>query len=226
MEENSINLGEMFKALRKRWQLIVAITLVITLLASVMSFFLTKPKYETSIKLFVGKEQTTGEGYDNSEILMYQKLLKTYSEVIKTKDLVKTAVKAASMDLNPKDVLSNLTVVPMSDTQILEIKYESNSPEEAMKVINGIKKEFIRISVDIVPNGNIQVLEEATFPENPVSPNKKMNIVIGFLLGAMIGVGSCFLLEFLDNTYKSIDKLEKDFKIPVIGVIPKMNNED
>ena len=59
-------------------------------------------------------------------------------------------------------------------------------------------------------------------PENPVSPNKKLNIAIAFLLGLMVSVGLSFLLEFLDNTYKNKEQLEKDLEIPVIGAIPKI----
>ena len=47
-----------------------------------------------------------------------------------------------------------------------------------------------------------------------------MNIAIAFLLGLMIGVGLALLLEFLDNTFKNKEQLEREFEIPVIGSIP------
>ena len=50
-----------------------------------------------------------------------------------------------------------------------------------------------------------------------------MNIVIAFLLGLMVSVGIVFLLEYLDNTYKNKDQLERDLDIPVIGIIPDTN---
>ncbi len=55
-----------------------------------------------------------------------------------------------------------------------------------------------------------------------MSPNKKMNIAIAFLLGLMVSVGISFLLEFLDNTYNNKEQLEKELDIPVIGTIPKI----
>ena len=51
-----------------------------------------------------------------------------------------------------------------------------------------------------------------------------MNIAIAFLLGLMIGVGLAFLLEFLDNTFKNKDQLERELEIPVIGTIPTVND--
>ncbi|PTR86723.1 capsular biosynthesis protein, partial [Bacillus anthracis] len=55
-------------------------------------------------------------------------------------------------------------------------------------------------------------------------PNKKMNIAIAFLLGLMVSVGLAFLLEFLDNTFKTKEQLEREFNIPVIGIIPTVKD--
>ena len=220
MEEQVIRLDELFEALKKRWLMIVSITLIATIIAAVFSFFIIKPQYEASTKVFIGKDGTENQRYSQSDVLMYQNLMKTYSEAIKTKDLISRSLEGTNLKLEPANVLENLTVVTVTDTQILQIKYKSKNPQEAKAVIEGISEEFIKTSKELVPNGNIQIIEAVELPENPVSPNKKMNIAIAFLLGLMVGVGMAFLLEFLDNTFKSKDQLERELDIPVIGAIP------
>ncbi|MCF0149666.1 MAG: capsular biosynthesis protein [Clostridium sp.] len=220
MEEQVIRLDELFEALKKRWLMILSITLIATILSAALSFFVIKPEYEASTKVFIGKDESDSQGYNQNDVLMYQKLMKTYSEAIKTKDLVSRSLSGTSLDLKPSEVLSNLTVVTVSDTQILQVKYKSKNPQEAKTVIEEVSDEFIKTSKELVPNGNIQVIEAVELPQNPVSPNKKMNIAIAFLLGLMVGVGLAFLLEFLDNTFKNKDQLEREFEIPVIGSIP------
>ena len=230
MEENSmldeevISIGEILESLKKRWKLIFICTMAVTILVTVFTLFFIKPKYETSTKLFVGKEQGTEQVYNNSDVQMYQQLLKTYSEVISTRDTAKAAISSENLDLKVKDILSNLSVVTLTDTQILQIKYESTNPEEGLKVIEGVKEAFMKKAVELVPNGNIQVLEEAVFPERPVSPNKKMNIAMGLIFGLIIGVGLAFLLEFLDNSFRSKEQLEKALDIPVLGTIPVISD--
>lgn len=222
MEEQVIRLDELFEALKKRWLMIVVITLLATVASAVFSFFIIKPQYEASTKVFIGKDDGEGQAYNQNDVMMYQKLMKTYSEAIKTKDLVSRSLKGTSLDLEPQEVLNNLTVVSVTDTQILQIKYKSKNPKEAQVVIEEIAEEFINTSKELVPNGNIKIIEAVELPEKPVSPNKKMNIAIAFLLGLMVSVGLAFLLEFLDNTFKNKEQLERELDLPVLGSIPNM----
>ena len=225
MEEQVISLSEIFEALKKRWIMIVAITLTATIVSGIISFFVIDPVYETSTKVFIGKDESDDAAYNSSDINMYQQLLQTYAQAIKTKDLVNRAISGLSYDeLEASSVVDALTVNPISSTQILEIKYKSKDAEEAKDVLKGITDEFIVTAKELVPNGNVRVIEEVELPENPVSPNKKMNIAIAFLLGLMVSVGLVFLLEYLDNTYKNKDQLEKELGIPVLGAIPDIES--
>ena len=76
-----------------------------------------------------------------------------------------------------------------------------------------------------MPNGNVRVIEAVQLPENPVAPNKTMNVAIAFLLGLMVSVGLVFLIEYLDNTFKNKENLERELDIPVLGVIPLVDEE-
>ena len=40
----------------------------------------------------------------------------------------------------------------------------------------------------------------------------------------MLGVGVVLLIEYLDNTFKSREELEKTLELPIIGAIPDYNN--
>ena len=225
MEEQVISISEIFEAIKKRWIIIVAITLTATIISGIISFFVIDPVYEASTKVFVGKEENDNAAYNSSEINMYQQLLQTYAQAIKTKDLVNRAISGLKYDgLEARNVVESLTVNPISNTQILQIKYQSKDPNEAKDVLKSVTDEFIVTAKELVPNGNVRVIEEVELPQNPVSPNKKMNIAIAFLVGLMVSVGLVFLLEYLDNTYKNKDQLEKELGIPVLGAIPDIEN--
>ncbi|WP_368247709.1 YveK family protein [Clostridium perfringens] len=228
MEENTISLEEIAYALKKRWKLIALITIAATLVSAILSFFIIKPQYEAKAKLFIGKQETQeNNAYNNSDVMMYQQLMKTYAELVKTSDLVTKAVKNDNLDYNQneiKGILNNLTATPSADTQILDLNFKGGNPKEVLKVTEAITNEFISESKELIPNGNVQVIQKPQLPEHPVSPNKKLNILIAFVLGLMIGVGVVLLLEYLDNTFKSREELEKTLDLPIIGAIPDYNS--
>lgn len=222
LEEQVIKLDQVFEAAKKRWLMIVSITLIFTIISAVLSFFVIKPKYEASTKLFIGKEDAENQAYSQNDILMYQKLMKTYSETIKTKDLIEKSLSGLNLNLDLETIIDNLKIATVTDTQILKIKYIDENPQIAKLIVKNITDEFIETSKELVPNGNIKIIEKVEVPQKPVSPNKKLNIAIAFLLGFILSFVLVVLLEFLDNTFKTKEELERKLDIPVIGAIPEI----
>ncbi|AOR24756.1 YveK family protein [Clostridium taeniosporum] len=222
MNEEVIRIEDIVDVLKKRWKMILSITIIATVFSAIMSFFVISPKYEASTKLFIGKEsnETQVQNYNSSDVQMYQKLLKTYAEVIQTNDLVEKAIQSEDLSLKSEKILNDLKVTPRADTQILEISYVNTDKNISKEVVSSITNQFMKSSTDLIPNGNVKVIEEVRTPEKPVSPNKKLNIAIAFLLGLMISVGLSFLIEFMDNTFKTKEQVESILDLPVIGVIP------
>lgn len=226
MNEENINIREIFLSLKERYKLILAITLSFTIISMLLSFFVIKPKYEANVKLFIGKQESKKTDYDNNDVQMYQKLLTTYAEVLKTDDIIESSMKKIHMDENIKGVEKNLKVTPRADTQILEVSYTDTNKLEAANFLNSLTSNFMKESKKLIPNGNIQIIQKVKTPEKAVSPNKTLNILIAFILGLIVGVGVALLLEFLDNTFKSKDELEKALDLPVLATIPDVEGID
>jgi len=218
--ENVIRIEDILDILIKRWKMILLITLAITLMAASVSFFVIAPKYKANTKVFIGKDDTKDQNYNTNDVQMYQKLIKTYAEVIMTNDLVDKAITTDNLNITSQKVLKSLAVIPRADTQILEIEYISTDKVLAKDVVNSITNEFIRSSRELIPNGNVKIIESVKIPENPVNPNKTMNIAIASLIGLIISVGLSFFLEFMNNTFKTREQLEQILGIPVVGAIP------
>jgi capsular exopolysaccharide synthesis family protein len=69
-------------------------------------------------------------------------------------------------------------------------------------------------------SSNIRVVDEARAPEAPFRPNKKLNLVLGLLLGTVLGVGAAFVLEYLDNSIHSAAEIQQIAGIPTLAVVP------
>ena len=59
----------------------------------------------------------------------------------------------------------------------------------------------------------------------PVGPPRLRNIVIGFLLSLVAGIGLAFLLDFLDDTVKSIDDVDRYIHLPALALIPASRSD-
>ena len=66
---------------------------------------------------------------------------------------------------------------------------------------------------------NIRIIDPAEIPRRPIKPKKKLNILIAAMVGLTLGVGLAFFLEYIDNTVKSPEDVEKYLKIPLLGVL-------
>jgi capsular exopolysaccharide synthesis family protein len=72
-----------------------------------------------------------------------------------------------------------------------------------------------------MPQDSIIVHDDAVISQSPVSPNVKLNLILGAAVGLVFGVGIAFLLEYLDTSVKSLEDVERYLQVPVLAVIPK-----
>ncbi|HKY30637.1 MAG TPA: polysaccharide biosynthesis tyrosine autokinase [Pyrinomonadaceae bacterium] len=59
----------------------------------------------------------------------------------------------------------------------------------------------------------------------PVGPPRLRNIFIAFLLSLVAGIGLAFLLDFLDDTVKSIDDVDRYIHLPALALIPASRSD-
>lgn len=72
---------------------------------------------------------------------------------------------------------------------------------------------------------NIQVVDHALLPVKADRPRILVNLLLGIGIGLLLGVAAAFLLEFLDNTVKSIDEITDRFSIGILGVLPEAEEQ-
>lgn len=67
---------------------------------------------------------------------------------------------------------------------------------------------------------NIYVMGKAQPPGGPSYPNTRRSLLLGLLMGLASGIGLAFLLEQLDNTFKSPEEAERYTRLPNLAVVP------
>jgi len=73
-----------------------------------------------------------------------------------------------------------------------------------------------------VGTNNISIIDKATPPTKKYKPSIKTNVLFGLLLGLLLGMGIAFLREFIDDTIKNTELLEKISGLPVLSQLPEL----
>lgn len=227
------NISEVLDGIKDKWKNIVLIVLSFLLISSIYNIFFINKEYEANVKIFIGKQKFKNitETYNNEEINLYQRLITTYSEVIKSKKLINESIKSSKMNylqdkyknINYDLLMKNLTINPIANTQIIEIKYKSLNPQQSYDLLYSITENLISYSKELYPNVNITILEQVHVNLKPLM-NKKLTIIgLGLMLGLIVGIGGIIGVMYLNNTYKNQKSLEEEIGLTVIGVIPKID---
>jgi len=222
--EEEIELREYWEILRKRWLIVVIIPLIAALTSGIISFFIIKPVYSASTTLIVGKKAEVGQSavqmLDNSVLQANLQLAKTYATIAQSRTVEKNVIKDLDLTLSVAQLDSMISINPVKTTEILEIAVLNTDPELAASIANSMAEEFSKAVIEIKKVDSVSIVDTAVTPDKPVKPNKKLNVLIAFVVGLMASVGLAFLLEYLDNTIKTSSDVEKQLGIPVLGVIP------
>ena len=227
------NISEVLDGIKDKWKNVVLIVLSFLLISSIYNIFFINKEYEANVKIFIGKQKFKNitETYNNEEINLYQRLITTYSEVIKSKKLINESIKGSKMNylqdkyenVNYDLLMKNLTINPIANTQIIEIKYKSLNPQQSYDLLYSITENLISYSKELYPNVNITILEQVHVNLKPLM-NKKLTIIgLGLILGLIVGIGGIIGVMYLNNTYKNQKSLEEEIGLTVIGVIPKID---
>ena len=221
--EETIDLREYFFILKKKMWLICLSAIVCGAISGLVSFYVLEPVYEANTSLIVNKEveNETTQMATTDDLNYVQKLAITYGEIIKSRTVITSTIEKLKLDMTYEELEKIISVSNVSDTQIIKISIEHKNPVLATKICNTIPEIFTKEVQRISKASGVEVIDKAIVPEEPIKPNKIMNIAIAMLLGVMVSVFVIFLTEALNTSIKEPKDIEEKLGIPVFGVVPK-----
>ena len=229
MEEETISLRELFATIRKRMSLILVITVLATVVSGVVSYTMLKPVYQASTQILVSQaaagslREIAGISLDNDS-----KYIETYNVILKSPYILDQVIEELKLDTTAQGLNGSVNVAQEGQSQVVKITVNQNDPAQAVTIANEIAKVFQREISKLMMIDNIHILSPAELPENPVpiKPQPILNMAIAFVVGLMLSVGIAFLLEYLDNTVKSEQDIEKLLGLPVLGAISEIDQNE
>jgi len=223
MEE--LDLKEIFNIFWKKKIQIILIIAIFMVIGIIYSVGFITPMYASTTTLVLAtssadKGTQSTEGITTTDLTINTKLVSTYSEIIKSRNILRQVIDNLGINVSESNLRNNITVTSVRNTELIEIKVLNENAEYSAVLANEIAKVFTEKVSEIYNMNNVYLVDEAVSSKLPSNINHMKNIVIFIMAGAIISVLYVILLNILDTTVKTQEEIEKTFKIPVLAAIP------
>ncbi len=154
------------------------------------------------------REQVTTEGTSINEALHTGFLAAKEKESMLREEFNK--LKKSSLNLQVKNTTFNRL---KREVEINQLSYDKQLEQLMAASVAGR-----------TGTNNISIIDKAGVPSRKFKPSLKTNLAFGLLLGLLLGMGIAFLREFTDDSIKDSDTLEKLSGLPVLTLLPNIEN--
>ncbi|MBP1135073.1 capsular exopolysaccharide synthesis family protein [Arthrobacter sp. PvP023] len=232
------DLADYLRVVTVYWKAIVGIALLCTLAA--YAWTVAQPKIYASdssgIVVTPGSENVSlslaGESLAKAKV-------KNYESVAKSRLVADRVIADLNLKTTADSLLATVSVKVPLDTTEIRVTAQSADPAEAQRVadawVNGLAAQVKAIET-ATPDGGTAVsknpgtapasavrvlpLGKALLPTSPVSPNVKLALGLGALVGLAIGLAYALIRRHLDRRIRNAAEIERLFEMPVIGTLP------
>ena len=230
MEE--LDLKELFQIFWNKKVQILLIILIFIVIGIIYTVGFVTPMYSSSTTLVLaGSDKssstntTATDSITTSDITINSKLVATYSELVKSKNVLRKVISNLGINVDEANLRQNVSVSSVKDTELIEITVSNENAGYSAKIANEIAKVFTEKVGEIYNINNVHVVDEAEVSSSPSNVNHAKDIVIFAFIGAVIAIMYVLIANMLDTTVKTQQDIEKLTKCPVLASIPIYNME-
>ncbi|WFF73187.1 Wzz/FepE/Etk N-terminal domain-containing protein [Proteiniclasticum sp. QWL-01] len=222
MEE--IDLKELFLILWHRIWIIILVTILSGAVVFGFTRFLVKPKYTSSIKMYVNNSTTSKANMSSSDIAAAQSLVDTYITIIQSDTLLTDVIGRSNSLYTTGQLNKMISARSLNNTEVFQVNVTSEDPNEAQALANSIADTAPEYLSDIVTGTSVKIIDRAKFSDVPTSPNILSNTMIGLVAGFMLASGLILLVSLMDTRIKTEQDLQRITDLPILGAISDYEN--
>lgn len=217
MEDKLIDFEELYYLFKKRWWIVILITMITTSIA-IKKVSSLQPSYYASGQVILSKSEKLMEYYSEEELEYYSKFISTYREVIKIDGSIEKLLNKKNIEVNSNILVSGLNISQGSNIPLFTLSYTSNSDKDLKKIIDIMRDDLISRAKDTISNCYPSKIGEVTV--STIYPDKKKLPIIAFVVGVVISIGLILVLDYFDDRIVSKKQLQRILDIPILADIP------
>lgn len=167
------------------------------------------------------KIQLAGQSLSTGDLEFSHQLVQDFSEIIGSQMVTDEVVRRLKLgSITASYVRSAVSISVPDGSNIITLQSLSTDPNIAQLIANTTSKVFVDMMSELTNSNNISVLDQAQLPQAPISNSSSAKIWLGILIGIVLAAVVIYIRESLDTTIRSIEDIEKNSALHVIGIIP------
>jgi polysaccharide biosynthesis transport protein len=120
-----------------------------------------------------------------------------------------------------KRYLEQRAITDQQSRDRIEMAAYSQKLEAAKQNLTILQQKYREVQIAQGDKGSeVNIESYSRVPRSPVGPPRLRNVMIAFILSLVAGIGLAFLLDFLDDTVKSLDDVDRYVHLPALAMIP------
>lgn len=210
---------------------VISIILIFLMIGIIYTFLFITPKYKSYTSLVLAKSDNVSEDTEDTstitqtDITLNQKLVSTYSELIKSKNVLREVIKNLNINEDEESLKGNITVSAVKDTELIQITVTNYYPQRASDIANEIAKVFTKKVGEIYHINNVYIVDEAESSDIPYNINHVKDIIIFVVIGFVVSIAYSLIVNLLDTTIKTAEDVEKQIEVTVLASIPVLKDD-
>lgn len=223
--EIEVNIAPLLSAIAKKLWLIVLGAIIGALLFQGYTRIFVKPTYLSSFTVFVNNQvvQTNKDSVSTQDIQASKELVQTYSRILTSNNVLMASAEFINLDI-PYERLARYVTTQVEDkTQLIKVNVITNNASTSYKLAQAIANTAPTHMGQIVEGSSMKIVDAPQAPKGKFGPNYFASSLLGFLVGAVFSLAYVLIKYFRDDTIKGEGDLEGRYSLPVIGVIPNLN---
>lgn len=203
----------------------IVFIIILSLLVSMCSFFVTtffvKKTYTTAVKLYVETSYDEASGTERLSLYSYaEKLVATYIQLLDTNNFYSDVSETLKGKYTATELSQSITFKGIEDTEVFEAIVVADSPSEAKNIADAVAETAPKTISEFKSKAQLKIVDEATIPKKPSSPNTIKNVLIAFIAGLVISLIISFVRDYFDIKIKYNEEMTTIFDLPILAAIP------
>lgn len=225
--EQEISLRKLIDTAIRNMHWLALAAVVCGMIVWVYTSFMVTPMYTSTATLYthnaaVNIPDSNRQTVNYTELYAAEALSGPYITILTSDSLLNKTIRSLHLeDVNAASLRKSLSV-KTDDKLVVTVSMTREDPREAQAILDRLLHFYPGEIERVIRSGGSEVIDGASLPKKPSSPNVMRNTIIGAFVGMLLALAYCIIYSLANDVVTDEETLVSDFGIPVLGAIPQI----